>query len=276
MKKYFYFLITSLMLHASNSKAQVTLDTVITPYFGLGYNFFPTQISPTETKYVYCDTITNTFSLYNMDFTPFLSNIAVPQPFNLFSFQVMYITRSLFDCDSTNIEYAYGGTNTPYLPYYIMRTDGTQLLQVDSAFGPYCLGGCQGMSDYTRPIRNTSDGAKLFLYKQVQPAQIYIYSLCGELPTDVFDLAPTSEMFVKIFPNPASQTLTFQINPPDNINEYQLVILDNNAKEVGRQKINYSTNEYTIDVHNFSSGTYIYSLCTKNRAFQSGKFIVTK
>ncbi len=132
------------------------------------------------------------------------------------------------------------------------------------------------MSDYTRPIRNTSDGAKLFLYKHAAPWPIYIYSLCGTLPTEVLDFTDYNLSFVKIFPNPSSGELTFQITSPDNINQYQLVILDNNAKEIMRQKINLSNDKYTIDVKILSSGTYFYSLCTKDKTYQSGKFIITK
>lgn len=275
MKKFLLLFLFAFLFHSEKTTAQITLDTVITPYFGFGYDFFPTQISPTETKYVVCDTVTNSFSLYNMDFSPFLLNIAVPQPFGLFDYQVMYVSRGLFDCDTTNIEYAYGATTTANLPYYVMRTDGTQLFRVDSAFGPYCIGGCQGLSDYTRPIRNTSAGAKLFLYK-TNTGAINIYSLCGSLPTEVLDFSSTNQSFVQLFPNPTSSTLTFQINPPDNMNDFDLVILDNTGREVQRQKVNFSNNKYTMDVTSLSGGMYFYSLCTKTKAYQSGKFIITK
>src|SRR5436305_1807307 len=84
--------------------AQITLDTTITTRGGLGYDYYTVQISKTETKYLFEDTLSNTFSLYNMDFTPFLLNISVPEPFGPYTFQVIYVTRTLFDCDSTNIE----------------------------------------------------------------------------------------------------------------------------------------------------------------------------
>ncbi len=60
------------------------------------------------------------------------------------------------------------------------------------------------------------------------------------------------------------------------MNEYELMILDNNAKEIKREKINFRNANYSIDMTNCSSGTYYYSLCTKSKAYQSGKFILTK
>lgn len=276
MKK---FLIAILILISMNSKAQITLDTTIVPIDGWGFDVYPVQISPTETKYLFADTITNTFSLYNMDFTPFMTNIAVPEPFASWTFQVIYVSRSLFDCDTSNIEYVYeaslGNNNHPF---YIMRTDGTQLFRLDSAIGHYGVGGIMGGSHVMMPIENTSAGAKLYLHHaSVGGGQaVNIYSLCGNLPEEVFDLTHLSQSFVKIFPNPTANILTFQVILPDNVNECELVIVDNNAREIKREKIGLGYDKHIIDVSNFSSGTYYYSLCTKNKAYQSGKFIINK
>jgi hypothetical protein len=211
-----------------------------------------------------------------MDFTPFLTNIAVPEPFDMYHglFQVLYITRTLFDCDSLNIEYAYYSPANINRPFRIVRTDGTILFNKDSANGPYSYGNMLGGTDMIRPIINTSSGAKLFL--QNNASQRFIYSLCGTLPDDVFDFTNLNKPFVKIFPNPSSGYLTFEINPPDNMNEYELVIIDNNVKELKREKVNTGNNKYIIDLSKFSSGIYYYSLCTKSKAYQTGKFLIIK
>lgn len=266
------------LFYATNMEAQITLDNIVTPTLGIGYDFYTVQISSTETKYLFNDTTANTFSLFNMDFTPFLTNIGVPEPFDALSsqFQVIYVTRALFDCDTSNIEYVYQASSNSNKPFRIMRTDGTQLFQLDSAFGPYCLGGCLNMSDIIIPIRNTSSGTKLFLNKYNPSQQIFIYSLCGTLPNEIFDFATFNQSLIKIYPNPASNSLTFEFNLPDNINEYEIVILDNSAKEVIREKINIRKDRHIIDLSDFRSGTYYYSLCTKSKAYQSGKFIINK
>jgi hypothetical protein len=275
MKKIWKYLF---ILLSTSSSAQITLDNTVTSISSIGQDFYTVQISSTETKYLFEDTVTNTFSLYNMDFTPFLLNIAVPEPFSNWTFQVLYVTRSLFDCDTSNIEYVYEASTSEIHTFYIMRTDGTQLFSKDSVNGPFCLGGgCLSLSDDIRPIRNTSAGAKLFLQRhRAGQVSIFIYSLCGTLPEDVFDLTLQSQSYVTVFPNPSSTTLTFKINLPDNMNEYELVIVDNSAREVKREKVNSLNINYSIDMRNYSSGTYYYSLCTKNKSYQSGKFILTK
>jgi len=271
--KLFVAIICCASFQFSKVYAQITLDTIIYGY--LGYQFKTVQIAINETKWFYADTVSNTFSLYNMDFTPFMTSIAVPEPFAFptSAMQVLYITRTLFDCDSSNIEYAYYSANNNGKPFRILRTDGTLLFQLDSANGPFAYGAPMGGSDMIRPIVNTSGGAKLFLQKYPLLQPIYVYSLCGTLPEDIFDFALESQSFMKIFPNPSSGFMTFQISPPDNINEYELVILDNNAREMRREKV-HGNNTYTINVSDYSSGTYFYSLCTKSKSYQTGKFIL--
>ncbi len=275
MKK--LILITAILIGVVNSKAQITLDTIVTP-LGIGYDFYTVQISPDETKYYVGDTSSNTFSLYNMDFSPFMTNIPVPEPFNNFNLQVLYVSRTLFDCDSSNIEYAYAApVNSLKKPFRIVRVDGTVLFQLDSALGVYCAGGCLGYSDIVVPIRNTSDGAKLFLAKSDLNGgqRIHIYSLCGKLSTDVFHM-PQNNNYVAVFPNPNNGLLNFQVSLPDNINEYELVIVDAEFKEIKREKVTASNTSFLIDMSTFSSGNYYYSLGNKNKNFQSGKFILTK
>ena len=264
------------VLWSIETNAQITLDTVITPKDGFGFDFYTVQISPTETKYLFEDTVTNTFNLYNMDFTPFMLNIAVPEPFATWTFQVIYVTRSLFDCDTSNIEYVYEASTGGKKPFYIMRTDGTQLFKLDSAMGYFCSGACLGFSDIIKPIRNTSSGANLFLHHGLGNQNVYIYSLCGTLTEDIFDFTKMNQYYIKIFPNPTSNSLTFEINPPDNINEYELVIINNNGKEIKREKVDFNNHSHVIDVSHFVSGIYYYSLCTKSKAYQTGKFIITK
>lgn len=285
MKKTLRILLMLFLLDSS-VEAQITLDTAVITRnntFGesFGYYFKTVQISSTETKYFVADTVANTFDLLNMDFTPFMTNIAVPQPFFPSFFQVLYITRSLFDCDDSTIEFAYTQTTASALPYYIMRTDGTQLFAQDSSMGPYCFGGCLGGEDWVKPIVNTSSGAKLFLMHLRYDSTGYhstteIYSLCGQLPTEVINFASQTESLVKIYPNPSSSFITYDVNPPNNSKEYDFVILDSQSKVIARKKIGVGSYKGTIDLQNYSSGNYFYSLCDKDKSFQSGKFVLTK
>ncbi len=272
-----------ILLFAFKSNAQITLDTTLLcpPLWSIiGYAFYPVQISENETKYVVTDTVSNTFNIYNMDFTPFMLNIAVPGPFlnsDGSYYYVMYVTRTVFDNNPDDIEYIFSSpTGHANRKFYIMRTNGDVLFERDSSFCPYDYG-ILGASQEIRPIFNTSAGLKLYLDKTGNsPFKMSIYSLPGTLPSNMYRFEKFNRSFVKVFPNPASNTLTFEISPPDNINDYELIITNTNAEEITRTKIAGNNYRYTINVSDLSSGIYFYTLSTKNKPYQSGKFIITK
>ncbi len=275
MKK-LLLVISCAFLFSANVRAQITLEHT---FDSTNSNrVYCTDIGNNDFKYVVFNWYSNSFSLYNMDMTPYLTNIVLPAGDSISQgFVVIYVTKSLFDCDSTNIEYAYEYKNDSRHPFRILRTDGTLIFKEDSATGPYCYG-CLGGANDERPILNTSSGTKLFLQKTDATfswSQLRVYSLCGNLPTNVYDFSD-EKSFVKVFPNPADMTLNFEITFPNNTEQFQLMIIDNNGNEQKRENIDFMHNRYFLDVGNFSSGTYLYSLVSKSKSYQSGKFVITK
>jgi hypothetical protein len=278
--KYFIMILVANSVKVSVCKAQITLDVQIdSSAFPALWRFV--QISPTETKYFFTDTVNNTFSLYNMDLTPFIINVAVPNPWAWTTsghYEAYYITRELFDCDTSNIEYVFAAPSSGTKPFRVIRTDGTVLFQRDSVIAIYCGGDCgNGGSGIITPIVNTSAGAKLVLAKfYANTESDFVYSLCGTVPDEVFDFSTMPHAYVKIFPNPTAGLLSFQINLPDNLNEYELVILSSDGRELKKEKINTLSHVFSVDVKNFSRGSYVYSLSTKSKSVQNGKFTINK
>ncbi|MDZ4845095.1 MAG: T9SS type A sorting domain-containing protein [Chitinophagales bacterium] len=264
-----------ILLCIRNINAQITLEHLVDSTTMNG-GFYCTDIGGNDYKYVLLNAQANSFSLYNMDMTPYMADIVIPVTDSIMQgFTVIYVTKALFDCDSTNIEYVFTNAINQSEKFRVLRTDGTVLLEVDSATGPYCFG-CWGGAYYIKPIINTSAGAKLFLQKYPPSnSQIFIYALCGELPISVYDFSE-NKTFVNLFPNPADMKIHLEINPPNNFEEFQVRILDGNGKELENKNIDILANKYSLDVRGLTSGTYFYSLVSNTKVYQSGKFIVTK
>lgn len=276
MKKQIIILAGILMLCKAEIRAQITLEHVFdSTHVGI---FYCTDIGNGDFKYVFLNEYLNSFSLYNLDMSPYLTDILIPDINDslIQGFKPIYITKTLFDCDSNNIEYVFQTQYDVKHSFRVFRTNGTLLFKVDSANGPYGLGSYGGSHD-VRPIINTHNGTKLFLQKfnNNGAPQVLVYSLCGSLPEYAYDFS-NQEFFVKIFPNPASHQLNFDIIFPNNREEFQLIILDNNSKEQKRENISLQQNKYSLDVSQYSSGIYIFSLVSKNKVYQTGKFILTK
>lgn len=276
MKKTFLLATVLLLLIYPSVKAQITLEHTFDSTNA--NHVYCTDIGNNDFKFVVLNSKANSFSLYNMDMSPYLENINLPVGDSILNgFIVIYVTKSLFDCDSTNIEYAYEYKNDSRHPFRILRTDGTLLFKEDSATGPYCYG-CLGGANDERPIMNTSAGTKLFLQKTDATfswSQLRVYSLCGSLPVNVYDFHDENS-YLKLYPNPTDRMLNFEITLPNNMEQFQLTIIDNNGNELKRENIDFMRHNYFLDVGSLSNGAYFYSLVSKTKAYQSGKFIITK
>lgn len=274
MKK--IILLIAILISTASSKAQITLEYANdTLAFG---DFYCTDIGGGDFKYVSVNQKTNGFSLYNMDMSPYLSNVIVPTATDSIKngFVVIYITKTLFDCDSTNIEYAYQSPFGGIKPFKVFRTDGTLLLKVDSARGIYCYGCLAGALDL-RPIINTPQGTKLFL-DILNPSGlgIKIFSLCDELPTSYLNLPSYTPSYLKLYPNPTGGELVFDIDYPSNIEDFQLQVIGANGQVFKQENIPRGQTRYILDITDLSSGTYFYTLASKRKAYQSGKFVLTR
>ena len=185
------------MMCTVNINAQITFEhSYAISVTGQGEEFFLTNLGNNNYKYVIYDYTNSRFSLYNLNHTPYLINIQIP--FSVVDtitnsyYRLGYISSTLFDCDSTNIEYAIM-LNTPrptmHPNFAVYRVDGTLLFSKDTVGTVFCIG-CGSGSYEMHPIMSTPTGSKLFLFNQNVSGvlQTLIYSLCGSLPENITEL----------------------------------------------------------------------------------------
>ena len=268
MKKLLF--IIAILISTVSSKGQITFEHTYDYYRKF---FFVTDIGNNDYKYVIQDSLG--FSLYNLDHSLYLNVIsAIPIQQAPSYYEIAYITKSLFDCDSSNIEYVITAP-THQGNFYVFRTDGTLLFEKDTVRGPYCFG-CASGSIWQQPIFNTPDGAKLLLFsidsQNGDQDSISVYSLCGTAPTFVRDIS-SNENFVKVFPNPTNGMLNFEIMPPNNQDKFQLAIYDSDLKLIDKGDINGRSFQFDLSKRSLSSGMYFFDLRTEKKVFQTGKFI---
>jgi hypothetical protein len=277
------FIILNVLINTQNTSfGQVTYEHtyLLTP----NQEWFLTNLGDNEYKYVMYSYDSSKFSLYNLDHTPFLSDVQIP-------FQVVdsaahvwyrlgYITRTLFDCDSTNIEYAIMldlPNKTHHPNFAVYRTDGTLIFSKDTVGTIFSVG--MGSGSYElHPIMMTPEGAKLYLFNYDSIGfyeRNFVYSLCGTLP-EMLTEVNQSGSFVKVYPNPSSGRVEFEILSPSHEQECELMIFDSNFRTVKREVITGTNNQINLDNKSISSGTYFYSLQNRNKVFQNGKFVISK
>jgi hypothetical protein len=276
MKKILFVL---MLLVSIISKAQFTYEHTYTINVPGEETPILTNLGNNNFKWVLNDYYHDKFSIYNIDHTPFMLNI--PYAVSCDSgnaYQIGYITNTLFDCDSTNIEYALmSQTPNDTLKFMVYRTDGTLLFSKDSVTVGYGYGANVGSVEF-HGINNTNAGAKLMLFGRFNVGQFefFIYGLCGTLPENITEIYQSSS-FVQVSPVPSSRQVNFRVTPPGNIDEYKLIISNSQFQTIKTSTVAAGREtEINLDGESLSSGTYFYSLQNKNKVFQTGKFIISR
>jgi len=260
-----------------SSNAQINLEhtyTVSQGTFVIG-NPSIIQIDSNQYKY-FLRTSDNSFSLYNLNHSlyqsvtlpSFVTSQAVNQPV----FQ--YVTKSLFDCDSSTLEfmvsYQIGSSDPPFVnSLAVIRENGDILFSKDSC-GPYTFIG--GVALTTYPITKTSDGSKLILYNQFMN-EAYVYSLCGEYYGE-FGINAEDQL---AYPNPTTEFIKLPYKLPENDISGTIEIINSNGVVVKTAVVDKSFLTLHLDVSQFDAGEYFYRLKSPGTTNPtSNRFIVSK
>ncbi len=265
-----------LSLLSFSVKAQITLENL---YSGTG-KFVLTQIAPNQFKYFLFDPPTNQFKLYNLNHSLDMT-VNIPLTFNLSSSQyyVSFVTKSLFDCDSTNIEYAVmflGDGNAWYPnPYFaVYRTNGTLFQKIDSVrYFNYSNGINYGTYNNIVPIINTPAGTKLILSKPT--GQAAVYSLCSFLPTSIVKNEYPFDEMGNPFPNPTNYQITLPYLLPKNETIGKLIITNSIGQIVKEFDVDDNFNSIMLNKNELSPGTYFYNIKSGQNNSETKKFILT-
>ena len=187
----------------------------------------------------------------------------------MFSFEALYISENLFDCDSS-IEFLYSSLSDCKWFTGIYNEKGVALLIADSS-APLVK---SNVPQQYRPIYNTSEGTKLILSHKDGSARVY--DLPCALATDIDKIEPNSinTSVLNVFPNPTFYQTTIEFKLPDDINQGELLITDNFGREVKRYKVDNNFSNIYVNKNDIPSGTYYYSLISKNKVLNSKKVIL--
>ena len=228
-------------------------------------------------KYIYTDYQTNELKLFNLDHTSY-QDIPVPIVLsNQGEYTIGYVTRTLFDCDTTELEYAIMASR-PQNNFYVYSQSGALIFQRDSTIATYGFGEFSG--SYTvRPIVNTPEGAKLFLAK-LDPAGQFptldVFSLCGQLPLNSEEQEGLQTNDVLVYPNPSLDQTHFRFDFQNQFSTVNLRIYDASGKIVFDKNIEGKIADYTISAEGFRQGIYFYEIKSENILIKTGKFIIYK
>ncbi|MBN2524038.1 MAG: T9SS type A sorting domain-containing protein [Bacteroidales bacterium] len=221
----------------------------------------PVKLSHSGWKYVdQSDIDKNEIRLYNLDNTLFKTLTLPPKIEGHTPVISFYISETLFDTDSSNIEFL--------LVYYLNDTDpvvriagedGTILLEEENAstYEIFTTG------RYYYSIYETDEGAKLQL-RYISNGAYYktrVFSLPGKYPDEIeYPKVALKESDFVLFPNPSDGLNSIKLDPGRSYTGGSIQIFNEHGVLLRHVEIEPGRYEYTIDNSDLSPGTYLYQV----------------
>lgn len=293
MKNFTLFL---LMLFAIVfAQAQITLET--SQYSNSGGDLRYIHLERAGFKYALSNSGIGSptqFKLYNLDHTLYRTINIGPVPPNAYGWHVQYITETLWDNDSTDIDYAVVGSISGNDNYYFTRIyheNGNLIFANDTCTFWYGMGGDFG-NPVSVPIFNTDSGTKMILLRWTSnfDKTSLVYCLpgrlecmhcydniesCGGIPEDVPNIM-SDKSLLNPYPNPAENATTIPYVLPEGETTGEIVFYNTEGKEVKRVTVDKTFREITISSSQLSPGTYYYQLQTEKKVSGGKKLIIVK
>jgi len=226
--------------------------------------------------------------LYNPDLT-LISAFNLPaQLVGSNQFKLFHVSRTLFDCDSTNIEYliSYNSSNIADAYVRVYRTDGSVLfnlpehtfinesyISTQPAFGPSIINDGDGVIFVFQNTGQTNVGAPSSIYRSCGS----LPQSCCSCPDDDFGVNiqenPIQGHRVKLYPNPGNGQFALEYELSSEYNSATLSMFDMKGREVLQKRVGPSMSYILVNTNNLKAGRYEVVLRTDDGSFISASYI---
>lgn len=229
------------------------------------------ELDSGEFKYILVDYGESEFTLYNLNHSIY-EYVSLPVVWTPGAYNIHMVSRSLFDCDTSNIEYLLSHYCLPHPCsaggyVEIFRTDGSSIFYSDSAAYRFGTG---SSSNLRYPIQSTPEGTKMML-DYAGSGQVRVFSLCGELL--VSNQASTSVLPTSLYPNPARNSVTIDYDLPEG--ETATISLFSMAGQLVRSfNVDSNFDSLIIDTSGLNPGQYQCRVQTVSGEIASSSLVV--
>lgn len=217
-------------------------------------------------------------TLYNLDFTLYRT-VVIPAPINESpTFEnVFYVTRSLFDCDTTDIEYYARAFVDGLFVNGIYNEDGTEYFN----FGNESAQGFNSITSPSNEASIVSDSEGSYILTS-DTAMKHLYKLCGQVPQP---LARSSDGTIlsgvvqqgnnngfDAYPNPARETIKFEYDLQGH-KKANLQLFNTSGQLMKEMMLGQAFDFIRLNISDLEQGTYIARITTDDGFELSEKFV---
>lgn len=224
--------------------------------------------------------------LYNTDLT-LITSIDIPVEYvGSGQYNLFHPSRTLFDCDSTNIEYliSHGSMNISEAFVRIIRDDGTVLFNLpEHTFGDETVIG--GNPSFGAAMVEDEQGVVFGFFNDVFPdGPTSLYRSCGSIPKNCRPcningisvgengMAPPLNEYL-LYPNPGNNQFAIEYDLPLNYSQARLILVNMNGQVVLEKKVGPSMNYILVNTSNLASGRYQVVLSAEDGVLISASYI---
>lgn len=211
------------------------------------------------------------FEVYNTDFTLYadVDYPGEPAPY------LAYVTRSLFDCDTTQLEYLLWGDND----VRIIREDGTVLLFLEDYW--FSTAGILGVNTTEAPVVSDETGSYI-IFDKMNSDSLRMYHLCGQVPQALARTADGSVISgimqqgsgggFKIFPNPSADRIQLDYDLGGH-STGRVFLYGSTGSLVLEKRLGAAFDHIYLDISSLATGTYIAKITTDGGLVLTEKFV---
>jgi hypothetical protein len=190
----------------------------------------------------------------------------------------LFITKSLFDCDSTQIEYMLSGGTSDSTFTRIYREDGTLFLDIPG-YGYFSGTNLTGLEV---AIASDEDGSYAMYRSGFPDPEVVLYRFCGQMPQalaretngDIITgiMEQESANGFGSFPNPAREIIHFEYDLKGH-KKANLQIFNTSGQLMKELMLGPAFDHIRLNVSDLDQGTYIARIVTDDGFELSEKFV---
>jgi len=213
--------------------------------------------------------------IYNLDLSLYSSFV---YPDIEFSTGPIYITRSLFDCDSTQIEYLISGGTIDSSYVRIYREDGSLYFDIPG----YNLLIGTNLADTETIIGSDENGSYALFSVNFGIGDVVVYRFCGQVPQP---LARESDGSIisgimehenhngfDLYPNPAREVIKFEYDL-QGYKKAKLQLFTTSGQLMKELMLGQAFDHIRLNISDLEQGTYIARITTDDGFELSEKFV---
>lgn len=224
------------------------------------------------------------FQVYNLDYTLY-ADIDFPESVDTTFFGLYLITRTLFDCDSTQLEYmvARDSFSPDESSVEILHQDGTELFSLEG-YGEFMIETIENFDPLRRSVVSDASGSTI-IFQQTptngdrisriyhfcgQVPQLSARNMNGELTTGRPELSGRSGF--SLYPNPGKD----QIKIEYDLNGQRhglLTVYNMSGQQMKQAELGPAFHNILLDISSLSAGSYIARITTDDGSQLSEKFL---